>query len=626
MRRKGPDKRKECNSLAAASRRVLATFFESTPQHIKTIKDIVAMTTLQQQCIHLRTLPRAKRGDLVITFDESEFYMRLTGKRRGNIYHLMMLHGTLQWTLHDGSKKTYQLVMTPTVIKKKSADCMIGSIHRRLPLPLSELRSKVDHLNVAVGNDSAKACIKADRHYQNLSHLDTTGRGVLGLSGPCQMHMFGVSMFSMSKPLNIICPMFCACVLTHQGKVFDKFRDKVAARFKRMEIGDIVQDAPDPAFVAGLVQLLSMDSWDSEVEHIAPEFGERKRRNDERSVAIRRLAEDLAVSEWDGVNGILKRYRHYCPLGCCDTLEEAREKVAGNVLSVCLPAPPDIPACNRWLLLRAPAVFWAIIVTLGLDQEFGEVARNEMDDELDMLDEDDVMGPGAEDTYHKKKHVRCKKVLGWVGKVVNGLKITPLVLRVFCTLLLICTAMMRVLFKAAERGQDFGIDNFCIPARNPARRAAQRLLDLLQNMEHTVWVPIYVTYGLGWNQEAKDMVFTCAYSLIGNIHLRSISPFEKQWNYLLCTALSEEVDAAERLRLRTAFLTRKECCMRKGAATALHSQISSLADFESKQVAIENVQSMYRACPSQVNVYPLLGRLNCFGRPERSLKVKKILF
>ena len=215
-------------------------------------------------------------------------------------------------------------------------------------------------------------------------------------------------------------------------------------------------------------------------------MGNPRRQRLARHKVRRELAEDLAVSEFDGDK--LVRTRHRCPLGCCDSLETARAKMAGRIKAVALTSPPDIPACNRWLLLYGPEVFWAIFKFLGLDKEFEDVALCNVSEndvlEIGLLDS---IGPGDEQTYDRKKQVRFRKTGTMLGR--------PFILEILvahCVCSRVVLAFMGCFFDDARMGPDstLSIGEFCIPARSPALRTINRYFDLLADGTDLFWLPL----------------------------------------------------------------------------------------------------------------------------------------
>ena len=119
---------KPVNTYAAASRRMLAATFQAHHTHIKHIKDVVAMTILQKQAIYLRQLPRARTGNLEVTFDESDCYMVLSGNTYGNIRKLMMKHGKvcILFAVHFSNSKKALTPLPPVQLVTVSKFVFFG--------------------------------------------------------------------------------------------------------------------------------------------------------------------------------------------------------------------------------------------------------------------------------------------------------------------------------------------------------------------------------------------------------------------------------------------------------------------------------------------------------------------
>ena len=91
----------------------------------------------------------------------------------------------------------------------------------------------------------------------------------------------------------------------------------------------------------------------------------------------------------------------------------AKQKAKDDLRTVAVPAPPIIPACNRWLKVFPPIVFWMLAIILGIAGAIEKVAEEAMQDYDQPLTAADIIGPGDDDTYQKKRFVARRQSSGW---------------------------------------------------------------------------------------------------------------------------------------------------------------------------------------------------------------------
>ena len=147
---------------------------------------------------------------------------------------------------------------------------MVTALLRRLPIPLAEIKAKVQTLTISPGSDSAASCLKLHNHFLQCSRLDDDGDGIVTLPGKCQMHKTGTSYFNTAAAFGVTMPIFCGSVLLHQGKVLIDIQKRLLARFADDESFEISYEEPDPAIVDAIEAVLSLPDWHTEMEYINP--------------------------------------------------------------------------------------------------------------------------------------------------------------------------------------------------------------------------------------------------------------------------------------------------------------------------------------------------------------------
>ena len=65
--------------------------------------------------------------------------------------------------------------MCPAFLRRTTASCMVTALLRRLPIPLAEIKAKVQTLTISPGSDSAASCLKLHNHFLQCSRLDDDG-------------------------------------------------------------------------------------------------------------------------------------------------------------------------------------------------------------------------------------------------------------------------------------------------------------------------------------------------------------------------------------------------------------------------------------------------------------------
>lgn len=242
---------------------------------------------------------------------------------------MMMVHMRLFWICDDANRTElkFEFPCPPVFLGGKTAKTLLAGILRRLPLPLVELKRKANTMTVMPLSDSARACKKMGRHFAACTAMDRVARnpgspatldGVVSLHPWCLMHMVGIIVGNVMTQLELLSPMFCACVLMSNA-ISRKSVVKEATELVRSSVR-IVYARPENLRVEKfLTELFKQMAWfDSEVSEAivqrgaADEASVRKQKA-ARLEARRRLARNLAASLFE--NGELVEWRCYAGLG-----------------------------------------------------------------------------------------------------------------------------------------------------------------------------------------------------------------------------------------------------------------------------------------------------------------------
>lgn len=161
--------------------------------------------------------------------------------------------------------------------------------------------------------------------------------------------------YAAPQDLGIICPIFCASCLLQRGSSRRALRRAVRSHIdQHLE----VMYCPPPELEANklyLQQVFRLLNWadDHSNEMVDTDFGRcaegreqhGPRGRDARKLAREQLATDLAASAIE--NGMITRFRHYCPLGCHSCRGEIPGLLADKVNLAHLDLCAVTPALNR---------------------------------------------------------------------------------------------------------------------------------------------------------------------------------------------------------------------------------------------------------------------------------------
>lgn len=107
-------------------------------------------------------------------------------------------------------------------------------------------------------------------------------------------------------------------------------------------------------------------------------------------------------------HGIITDYVHYCPIGCHSSIEAVQIEVEADMREAHLDVHVGVPAVNRWVKLGGPLAYFTVGTVMGwLPQSFASIQTTLAKDDLGVLDIDEMLGPGGDNTHAKTKKVAC---------------------------------------------------------------------------------------------------------------------------------------------------------------------------------------------------------------------------
>eukprot|EP00959_Pyramimonas_sp_CCMP1952_P039757 831672-Pyramimonas_sp.AAC.1 len=109
-----------------------------------------------------------------------------------------------------------------------------------------------------------------------------------------------------------------------------------------------------------------------------------------------------------------------------------------------------------------------------------------MEDEADPLADVDIIGPGDEDTFAKKRRARARRTQKWID--------TPcahIYLSVAACVLWPAMDLLALFFEEArfQSDHEFGITAFCDNNRSPTIKLTRLLMTRVQTDDHPCWAP-----------------------------------------------------------------------------------------------------------------------------------------
>ena len=198
---------------------------------------------------------------------------------------------------------------------------------------------------------------------------ERTFRGTTAMHVLCFMHQLALVFSLLLTLLGILCPMFCACCLLQRGMVRRTISATVRALLMKTEMSYTKPDNFDEnqRYLRSTLRFLDWADQDAAAtlsgETLEFDEAEVSRARQKRLHARDRLAHLLAASEIE--HGIIKKYIHYCPLGCHDSPQDACDEISECAEEGHLGLSVPVPAVNRWVKLFRPMTFWLVGIIFG---------------------------------------------------------------------------------------------------------------------------------------------------------------------------------------------------------------------------------------------------------------------
>ena len=453
------------------------------------------------------------------------------------VHSMMVLHARLRCFRDEGAPQTMELVMAPAFLKDTTTRTLQNALVTRLPISLPRLQKMAQTVAIQLVSDSAAACVKVGKIFRSQSQCcfeqQSNLSGCVATHSLCLMHATHSSVSAALKLLSLHAPIFCGSVLMRQGKTFDNVRKMVKERVSKNLSLTYKWDPSFKVAEAYLRRVLELAEFDHELMR-AGEDGVASGARCRRTQAQGTLAKLVSASTF--VDDRVSQLRHYCPLGCCGTKDEAISKVTDAILDVILPAPPKIPALNRWTLLYGPMAFWLFAMIFAVPADVMQtLAKKDMEASLEGLADIDAAGPGDDDTYRIKKRMRCTRFVNFLSADA-----TQLAMQTAVTCLSILMPLSAFLFQEAKfsNADEQGMLAFCIPSRSPAVTTVGLFMALLQQPDSDFWFPVAgIT---GWTRRKFEYVVTVSLLLAGQVFMRHILPM-RMWPWLSVAQLFQSI-------------------------------------------------------------------------------------
>ena len=300
-------------------------------------------------------------------------------------------------------------------------------------------------------------------------------------------------------------------------------------------------------------------------------------------------------------------WRHYCPLGCHDSEQAAKEDICNDVDEAHLSMGVSVPALNRWLKIFDPEAFWCVgTVANYLPESFEEATRPGNDSRDDNLTASELMGVGTESTFRKMMGKRWRMATDWMTA-----EATALMLCVGCVLLVPIVLLMGAFFADSrlDKQEHWGLLDFCLDHRNPAWRTCTRFINMLRDINDRAWLPL-VGFS-GWSEMKFAVAATEAYKIVAGLWFRLVYTFSK-WPWRLAKAFDLGAPREERLQICKDFLR----CDPEHLEPGLARQIRGLVTTADELVDSEEVRSLV------MNTFKKVGSQN-IGNEDRFARQKR---
>jgi hypothetical protein len=469
------------------STRTVAEQVDSSGSYVQKVRDAVAWKYVSTQQSFFNALAPAKSANLQITLDETDSVVLMNDTQATR--SMLMLHCTLTWTFaHTPKTQMFHFPLAPAFLDNKKASTIFKAVQHRMPFNLTKLREKAGHVSVSVGTDAARACKKLGLEFRRRTFLRpeyTEYTGQTAAHALCQMHAANNVVVNTVKPCNLTVPVFTSVCLLHKGWTFANLKSRCK---RNMSVSFEYFQAPPPENEAYLRKVFSfLENYLSRdpLSEVAQS----------RVAASRRLASNLAASTFDS-EGRIVQMRHFCPLGHHHNEEAALEEIRNDFETLAIPAPPGVPACNRWMVL-CPAFGWwmAHFVLNLLPDELGKMAMSKEQEEksVDVCDSevDAFLGYVSDDSMRRKIAQQYKKTYKFITDALSVSHLFMTTATIAPLFRSMGSYLSRSKFKSAEK---FSALEFVDTSSSPAAITFREYSGFLENENAEHWRLVLDSY------------------------------------------------------------------------------------------------------------------------------------
>ena len=251
------------------------------------------------------------------------------------------------------------------------------------------------------------------------------------------------------------------------------------------------------------------------------------------------------------------------------------------------------PCLCRWLKLFQPLAYFFVGITFGyLSAAFYRVCRPDSDNNR-LLNEQDLIGVGAEDTYMVKRQKRFRRSWEWFSVAA-----TPSLTAVGCTLLCPLVQFMGDFFRKARfsNAGQHGLLEFCRKYRSPARAICHKFIEMLGQPNNDFWTAARGPTRV-WSTERLAISATEAMRVVAGMFYRLIHHFSL-YPQKLGQLFDPDLSDADRTALVREFVHCKTGCYEGGFAGPVRSVCGDNGEFLLGTDLTTSIEHSLRQCPA----------------------------
>ena len=436
-----------------------------------------------------------------------------------------MVQARMQFQADGGVWCQCDLICPTTVIDSTAAEYVLDALIERLPIMFS-FDANVRYVLI-MNCDSASSNGRLAGHMRAL----TETKPFCFLHSRCMMHMACASVVAELKTLDMTTSAFCATLQLHDGQRMDSLRRAVRAYiFANVKVcyeqpADWAVQRRLNSEVVSLV--LSGHSNPDDVTEDNPTKRATRRKAGQDLL-------DLLPGDWSQPAPLI----HWCRFGCCDSPEDAAEKIWAAFDQLLLCCRPRIPSLNRWTRLYQPLAWWCVACRVhGIVRECMVNMRAPDAPKTDVTTMTAWSAPDESDVHRAKKMSRWQKASAWLSDPLTEVK-----LNLGVSLMRPALDVMSHIFKYDGKPLNVSALDFAPWACSPAARTIRKYSELLCDESDPFW--LVISNG-EWTAERRQMALHGSLSLMGHIYLRMVMPFQA-WPWPLAEMASEKVPEARR--------------------------------------------------------------------------------